>query len=185
MRAEVLHRPRLCLASVMIATTAAANPVAAQEFVADDHPSTVTEVITSSAHSITTTTPNSPPPRLRQRLRRRVLRHSLRRRFCELHLDWGRYGRYHAVEIGRSQHLHQLRLSIPERPIELHFQLRRFFGHQRCRADRLPRLNTTRIGFSNNSRNDIVSSQLSTRSASWQLLLAVQSTRLSVVMVAR
>ncbi|KAK6211199.1 hypothetical protein QIS74_10463 [Colletotrichum tabaci] len=50
MRAEVLHRPRLCLASVMIATTAAANPVAAQEFVADDHPSTVTEVITSSAH---------------------------------------------------------------------------------------------------------------------------------------
>ncbi|TID00377.1 hypothetical protein CH35J_005017 [Colletotrichum higginsianum] len=34
----------------MIAITAAANPVAVQEFSADDHPSTVTEVITSSAH---------------------------------------------------------------------------------------------------------------------------------------
>lgn len=34
----------------MIATTAAANPVAVQEFSADDHPSTVTEVITPSAH---------------------------------------------------------------------------------------------------------------------------------------
>ncbi|TQN67564.1 hypothetical protein CSHISOI_07874, partial [Colletotrichum shisoi] len=33
----------------------AANPVAAQEFVADEHPSTVNEFITSSAHSITTT----------------------------------------------------------------------------------------------------------------------------------